>query len=326
MIATAGDPAGAPSDGGPGGPPARALRVGLVGCGRLAEIAYLPALRELEGLHLTALADPDSERARLLALRAGGTPRAFVGIEQMLATMALDAVLIASPVETHLRAARACADAGLPALVEKPPARDAAGAALLAELEPAPWVGFNRRFTHGRKLLATALGDGPLELEISISYRRRSWRSLGDLGDALLDLGPHAIDLSLLVCGHGGEAEVEVIESELAPSAARFTIACGRWRSRVELAVDRPHRERYLVCDDSGQTLVESREGGLRDALRARLRPAEHPLLRSIREQLVAFAAAAAGEEAPLLATAADGERVMRVVDRVRGGAGNPAG
>jgi predicted dehydrogenase len=296
----------------------RPLQIGLIGCGRLAEIAYLPALNELEQFRLAAVADPDPDRARMISLRSAGTPPSFADGERMLGAVALDAVVVCSPVDTHLETARAVAAAGLPALVEKPPARDGSSAAELAALDPAPWVGFNRRFTHGRRLLAAVPDDhGPLELEIEIAYRRRSWRSLGDLGDALLDLGPHAVDLSMLLCGHDG-SDVEAVAAEVASARARFELVCSAWRSRVEVVTDRPHRERYSVRDAEGTVIAESREGGLRDAVRGRVRPAEHPLLRSIREQLAAFAAAVRGEQVPLLAGADDGERVMRTLDRVR--------
>ena len=38
------------------------LRLGLIGCGRLAELGYAPAIARLGEVELVAVADPDRER------------------------------------------------------------------------------------------------------------------------------------------------------------------------------------------------------------------------------------------------------------------------
>jgi len=50
------------------------LRLGLVGCGRLAELGYAPAAAAARGVEIVAVADPDRDRRGLLAgkLRASG--------------------------------------------------------------------------------------------------------------------------------------------------------------------------------------------------------------------------------------------------------------
>ena len=116
------------------GPVPDELRLGLVGCGRLAEVGYLPALARVTRFRLVAVADPDPVR------RAAAAPGvdAYGSAEELLAAAAVDAVGVASPVQTHLAAARAAAAAGVTALVEKPPVRDVAEARALAELRPTP--------------------------------------------------------------------------------------------------------------------------------------------------------------------------------------------
>ena len=121
------------------------VRLGLVGCGRLAERGYLPALRDVAGVRLAAVADPDPGRRTLLADMAStllGQPvAAYDGIGGLLAGEQLDAVLIASPAGSHVADARAAAAAGVTALVEKPPAPDLAGAVELAGLARRPGSG-----------------------------------------------------------------------------------------------------------------------------------------------------------------------------------------
>ena len=118
------------------------VRVGLAGCGRLAERGYAPAFGLARGVRLVAVADPVLERCEHVA---PGIP-AYESAEAMLAGGGIDALLIATPPEAHVGDARAAAAVGVPSLVEKPPGIDAREAAELARLDPVPFVGFNRRF------------------------------------------------------------------------------------------------------------------------------------------------------------------------------------
>ena len=126
------------------------LRLGLVGCGRLAELGYAPASRAASGVEIVAVADPDRERRGIVASKLGGSGHARLG--EMLASTPLDGIIVCTPPELHEEAATTAAEWGLTALVEKPPAADAAGALRLAALTPAPWIAFNRRFDQGLAL------------------------------------------------------------------------------------------------------------------------------------------------------------------------------
>ena len=68
----------------------RPLRLGLVGCGRLAEAGYVPAIAATDGVELVAVADPRSDRrdllASLAAVHRGGTSAAtFASAAELLA-------------------------------------------------------------------------------------------------------------------------------------------------------------------------------------------------------------------------------------------------
>jgi predicted dehydrogenase len=142
---------------------ASTLRIGIAGFGRVAERFHLPALSRLasagEAIRLDAVADPRAEARRSPAL-AG--VRALASAEELVRSGLVDAVIVATPAETHAEVASVALRAGLPVLVEKPLARsivegealrDAArstGAALM--------VGFNRRHWDPVRVLASALG------------------------------------------------------------------------------------------------------------------------------------------------------------------------
>lgn len=297
------------------------LRLGLIGCGQIAMLGYLPALAAVPGLRLAAVADPSAERRRALVAAAGPAPSAHDGAEALIATGQLDAVVIASPTESHLAHARLAAAAGLACMVEKPPGPTLASAREVALLEPTPWIGFNRRFRPGRKLAEGLPATGPLELELELGYRRASWRAHESHDDALLDLGPHLIDLALWL---GGGAGAWVLRAALAPERAELELETERGRALIRCATDRLHRERVVARSTAGR--VEARSGGIVRACVARLGRRPHPLVGSLALQLAAFAAAARGGDPGALATAEDGVATMAMIDQARALAGGAGG
>lgn len=296
----------------------RPLRLGLVGCGRLAELGYVPAVAGLADVDLIAVADPEPRRReRIARLVAGGAPppRAHRTAAELLAERRVEAVVLASPPGEHVRQAELASRAGIACLVEKPPALGHAGAERIAALDPPPWIGFNRRFQHGARVLGSIPADGGLELELELRYRRASWGAVAVDDDAVLDLGPHLVDLALMLCG---SAAVRLRSAALTPRRAIIELEWERGRARLSCATDRPHSERVVARDERGRVLARSTAGGPLAALAGRLPGRVHPLVASLREQVAAFAVALGGGDPGLLATAAEGARVMRLIDEAR--------
>jgi predicted dehydrogenase len=97
------------------------IRVGVIGCGVIAEVMHLPHLSDLDHLfELRAVCDISEEKAALCAKRFGAAG-VYTSWEEMLADEAeeLDAVLVLTS-GSHAPAAIAAARAGLHILVEKP--------------------------------------------------------------------------------------------------------------------------------------------------------------------------------------------------------------
>jgi predicted dehydrogenase len=92
------------------------IRLAIIGYGKIARDAHLPALTKHGGYELKAV-----------VTRGGQTPegvRCFPDAGEMLAAMKgeIDAVTISTPPEPRYAIARQCLDAGLDMLLEKPPA------------------------------------------------------------------------------------------------------------------------------------------------------------------------------------------------------------
>ena len=174
------------------------VRVGLVGCGRLAERGYLPAFARARGVSLVAVADLDLDRCAAIAPGCPRSPRRA----ELLAGADVELVILAHAASAHAPDASLAASAGVAALVEKPPSSTASEAETLVGLEPPAWMAFNRRFEReltGMRSLADAAPPATLELEMSI--RPADWGARDGSEDVLLDLGPHVVDLALWLAG-----------------------------------------------------------------------------------------------------------------------------
>jgi predicted dehydrogenase len=306
------------------------IGIGLVGCGRLAEVGYVPAAERAPGVSIRAVADPDpSRRARVAGMVSSREVACFDDLAGMLDGAAVDAVVLATPAAVHVGDARLAVQRGLPVLVEKPPAPDAAGTAELVALGDLVSVGFNRRFDGGARALRAALPDGePVEMLVEIRYRRASWGAHVVRDEVLLDLVPHLVDWALWLTR---SRPASVLTRRLEVDAVTLELALGGGRATILAAADRLHRERIEVRDRSGTRIGRHRVGGVASAVRGRFvgRGRRHPLVDSLTEQLVTFARVAPGDdrrepELPgqlpeqLLGTAADGHAVMRVIDAAR--------
>lgn len=304
-----------------GGP----FRLGLVGCGRLAEAGYVPALERAPGVELVAVADPDPIRRERVAAAAGaaglGAPRMHRSASTLLARTDVDGLVLASPAAAHLDDAELAAGAGVAVLVEKPPAPDAAGAAVLTTLGDRVWVAFNRRFDPGAQTVRRQVPpDGPVDISVEIGFRRQSWGAHTARDDALLDLGPHLVDWVRWLAG----VEItEVVEAVISYDRATVQLVHTRGRATLRAAADRIHREAIEVARPGGAIVARHRVGGALAAVRGRLPngPSAHPLSASLASELGAFAAAARGDGATddaHLGTARDGLAVMTVIDAAR--------
>ncbi len=289
--------------------PSEPLRLGLVGCGRMAERGYLPALGFTRAVSLTAVADVDAARC---ARVAPGLP-SYRSAEALLAAEEVDAVVLATPPGDHLPGARAAAAAGVPALVEKPPAPDLAGAAELAALDPPPWIGFQRRFRPELEALRARFHDAEEpNLTLELASNRVAWDAYVSRDDALADLAPHLVDLAAWLTGR----PVRVVSASVEPSRAELHLELDGGTARVVCAHDGAYGG-LVEARSSGRLVGRVREGGHVRRLRARLTGKE-PLNVALAAQLEALSRAARGADPEPLATAGDGLAVMSVLDAAR--------
>jgi predicted dehydrogenase len=109
------------------------VRLAVIGCGRIAQVAHLPALEKAEGIELVAVSDPSRDVVDAVARRYG-VPSAYTDQPQVFADESVEAVLVAAPDRFHYPITDEALGAGKHVLVEKPLASTVQEATELVEL------------------------------------------------------------------------------------------------------------------------------------------------------------------------------------------------
>lgn len=180
------------------------LRTGLVGAGPWARRVHAPAISAHRRFALSGVWTRRPDVARAMCAEYGGRP--FRSLDELVA--ACDVVAFAVPPSVQGELAPDVAAAGRHVVLEKPLAADLAGARTVADAVSAAGVAsatvLTLRFDDGVRAWLDALPDGPAGPDTTGTGR---WLSGGLLGGpysasawraehgALLDIGPHVIDL-----------------------------------------------------------------------------------------------------------------------------------
>jgi UDP-N-acetylglucosamine 3-dehydrogenase len=188
------------------------VRIGVVGCGLVAQRSHLPAYVESAEVELAGVCAGRLETARAAAARFG-EPRVYEGWQEMIDDPEIDAIDVCAPNYLHAPVAIAAANAGKHVLVEKPMALSLQEAdAMLAAARRSGvllMVAHNLRYVPiyyavkqaidagaiGRPLAARGvfMHAGPDEFWGATSDW--FWQAEAAGGGSLLDMGIHMIDL-----------------------------------------------------------------------------------------------------------------------------------
>lgn len=138
------------------------IGVAILGAGRISHV-HAKAVGEV-GARLVAVYDVVHAAAEKLAARFGGS--VALDVDAVLARPDVDAVIIATPTDTHVDYIVRCAEAGKAVLCEKPLAADVAEAQRcidrVGHLQQVIQIGFNRRFDPSHRALQRALAAGEI--------------------------------------------------------------------------------------------------------------------------------------------------------------------
>jgi len=183
-----------------------ATKVGLIGCGRIAQLVHLNILTRLPDIELVALAEPDVQRRQEAMRRAPGAV-ALADYRELLTMPDVEAVVICLPHALHAEAAVAALEQGKHVYLEKPLATNLGEARqVLAAWQRASaigMIGFNYRFNAlyqavRRHILSGRLGELVAVRSVFSSAAqalpaRQQTQQNG--GGVLLALASHHVDL-----------------------------------------------------------------------------------------------------------------------------------
>ena len=95
------------------------IRVGVVGCGRVAQQHHLPIIASLPEAELVAVCDVDGETRKRL-VQQYGLRASFEHYQDLVALDELDALMVAAPTQFHAEVGVAALEAGKHVMIEKP--------------------------------------------------------------------------------------------------------------------------------------------------------------------------------------------------------------
>ncbi len=189
------------------------LGIALMGTGRMAHV-YGPKINAHPGLTLEVVFNPRLAGAQEIAQVYGGRP--MDDLNGMLADPKVDAVIIATPTNTHVEYIIAAAKAGKPIYCEKPldqTLERVDHCLTVLGAHPVPFMlGFNRRFDSDNSALRQAVAEGEIgRLNMLMSTSREPTPPPIDYvrasGGYFVDATIHDIDL---MCWIAGERPTEV--------------------------------------------------------------------------------------------------------------------
>lgn len=176
------------------------MRVGIIGCGTIAQVMHVPHAVELPETDLAALSDPATDRVETLADRYG-VPGRYDTAEALIGDagdLGLDAVVVCTPMQHHAEVVEATLDAGLHTLVEKPLAAAPADAdrmvAAAAESDATAMVGYMKRYAPAYERAREVVADlEEIDLVTAYDVDPAHERILGEVYDLVGGSPPEAL-------------------------------------------------------------------------------------------------------------------------------------
>jgi len=192
----------------------RPVKVGIVGCGGIADFKHMPSLAKLGNIQFMAFCDIIPERAEQAKEKFGDkNSKVFTDYKKVMEMDDIEVVHVLTPNVSHAEISIAAMEAGKHVMCEKPMAASAADALQMLETSRKTGkkltIGYNSRSTPGYQLARKMVADGDLGDIYYIkapAIRRRGaplWGVFLDKekqgGGPMIDIGTHSIDAALYI-------------------------------------------------------------------------------------------------------------------------------
>lgn len=190
------------------------VKIGFIGCGGIANGKHFPGMKQEQGVDMVAFCDLIVERAEKAA-KEYGTPDAkvYTDYKELLADPSIEAVHVLTPNIAHCEITVAALEAGKHVLCEKPMAATTEDAQRMLDARDKTGkmltIGYQYRHFPENIVAKKVIDDGwvgdPYYAEATYLRRRGvpTWGVFTDKskqgGGPLIDIGTHALDLTLFL-------------------------------------------------------------------------------------------------------------------------------
>jgi myo-inositol 2-dehydrogenase / D-chiro-inositol 1-dehydrogenase len=183
------------------------VRIAVIGAGIMGADHARIVAEDLPGAALQVVCDASEERARKVADECGAQ-HVLRDPFEAIARPDVDAVLIASPDETHSPLSLAAIAAGKPALCEKPLSQSSKECLEVMEAEVSRGrrfiqLGFMRRFDPSYREMRSAVGEGSMGRAVMMHNFHRNVEAPPNFTGqmAITNSAPHEFDIARFVLG-----------------------------------------------------------------------------------------------------------------------------
>ena len=191
---------------------ARLIKVGIIGCGGIANGKHMPSLKKVKDCEMVAFCDIIPERAQQAA-KDFGTPDAkvYTDYKELLKDPEIEVVHVCTPNRSHSFITVDALEAGKHVMCEKPMAINSVEAKKMLDAAKRTGkklsIGYQSRFRDDSQFLKKEAEDGTfgdIYYAKATALRRRAVPTWGVFlneyeqgGGPLIDIGTHALDLTL---------------------------------------------------------------------------------------------------------------------------------
>ena len=190
----------------------RIVRIGIIGCGGIANGKHMPSLSALKNVQMVAFCDLIEERAQKAAKQYGVEgAKVYTDYHELLKDETIEVVHVLTPNRSHADISIDALNAGKHVMCEKPMAKSAADARRMVEAAKASGkkltIGYQHRHKPGSNYLKSVIerGDlGEIYYAKALAVRRRGTPTWGVFlneyeqgGGPLIDIGTHSLDVTL---------------------------------------------------------------------------------------------------------------------------------
>ena len=188
------------------------LRIGIVGCGGIANGKHLPSLKAINRADIVAFCDLIPERAEKACAEYGAEgAKTYTDYHRLLEDKSIDVVYVLTPNRMHAQVSIDALNAGKHVMCEKPMTKTAADARAMVEAAKKSGkkltIGYQHRHKPEARYLKSVIERGDLgDIYYAHAYaiRRRGTPNWGVFlneyeqgGGPLIDIGTHSLDLTL---------------------------------------------------------------------------------------------------------------------------------